>query len=83
MSSPGSPSEEARESAGGTTAWHPAQEWLEEDDEVDMDYHPALEGSEDEDGWEEMDAEDEDMDLGVSDGEKSGRLIDGFFNDHI
>lgn len=34
-----------------------------------MDYHPALEGTEDEDGWEEMDAEEEDMGIGVSDGE--------------
>lgn len=64
MSSPRSPSEEARESAGGTPTWHPAQEWLEEDDEVDMDYHPAMDESED--GWEEM--EGEDMGLGVSDG---------------
>ncbi|OQD77248.1 hypothetical protein PENDEC_c003G07048 [Penicillium decumbens] len=63
MSSPRSPSEEARESAGGTPTWHPAQEWLEEDDEVDMDYHPAMDESED--GWEEM--EGEDMGLGVSD----------------
>lgn len=82
MSSPGSPSEEARESAGGTPAWHPAQEWLEEDDEVDMDYHPALEGSEDEDGWEEMHAEDE-MGLGVSDGEDHSRLIDSAVDEAV
>jgi WD repeat-containing protein 23 len=81
MSSPGSPSEEARESAGGTPAWHPAQEWLEEDDEVDMDYHPALEGSEDEDGWEEMD-EDE-MGLGLSDGEDHSRLIDSAVDEAV
>jgi WD repeat-containing protein 23 len=81
MSSPGSPTEEARESAGGTPAWHPAQEWLEEDDEVDMDYHPALEGSEDEDGWEEMD-EDE-MGLGLSDGEDHSRLIDSAVDEAV
>jgi WD repeat-containing protein 23 len=81
MSSPGSPSEEARESAGGTPAWHPAQEWLEEDDEVDMDYHPALEGSEDEDGWEEM--EEDEMGLGLSDGEDHSRLIDSAVDEAV
>lgn len=69
MSSPGSPEAEARESAGESTVWHPALEWLEEDDEQDMDYHPAAEESEEGDGWEEMSVEDEHFDIQVSDGE--------------
>ncbi|KAJ5930454.1 hypothetical protein N7466_005947 [Penicillium verhagenii] len=64
MSSHGSPSEEAR----GESFRHPAQEWLEEDDELDMDYHSALEGpEEDDEGWEdEADRDDDDMGLGIA-----------------
>lgn len=69
MSTPGSPGGEAPESAGESTVWHPAQEWLEEDDEHDMDYHPAVEESDEGDAWEEMSVEDEPFDIQVSDGE--------------
>lgn len=69
MSSSGSPEGEARESAGESTVWHPAQEWLEEDEEHDMDYHPAVEESDEGDAWEEMSVEDENFDIQVSDGE--------------
>ena len=65
MSSNQSPSDDAR----GESIWHPAREWLEEDDDLDMDYHPALEGSNDDDEWEEeADNEDEEINLGISDG---------------
>lgn len=62
-------SEEARDSNGEPT-WHPAQEWLEESDEPDIDYHPAQEGegSGDDDRW-ESEASDEEMGIEVSDGE--------------
>lgn len=71
MSSP--PSDDARTS-NRDSVWHPAREWLEEDEEEDSDYIPPRPGSEDEDddddGWE--DAEDngaEEMGADVSDGE--------------
>lgn len=67
----------SRESSdgGGRTSnsdptWHQAQEWLDEDDEHDTDYHPALEGSEDDDRW-ESEEDDEDMGLEVADGQSS------------
>lgn len=74
MSSSGSPSNEARTSAADSTVWHPAQEWLDEDDELDMDYHPAIEGSEDDDGW-EMDAEEMGLELGISEGKRDQLLM--------
>jgi hypothetical protein len=56
-----SPSDE-----GGESFRHPAQEWLEEDDELDMDYHSALEGQDEEDeDWED---DDDGMGLGIADG---------------
>lgn len=60
-----SPSDEP----GGESFRHPAQEWLEEDDELDMDYHSALEGQTEEDE-EDEDWEDDDdgMGLGIADG---------------
>ncbi|KAJ5885139.1 hypothetical protein N7495_009649 [Penicillium taxi] len=54
MSSHESPSDESRAS-NEATVWHPAQEWLEEEEELDMDYEPT-QGDEDE--WE---YEDEDV----------------------
>lgn len=69
MSSPGSQEGEATESTGEQTIWHPARQWLEEDDEHDIDYHPALEESEEGDAWEEMSVEDEDFDVGARSGE--------------
>lgn len=46
MSSHDSPSNETPGS-NGEPVWHPAQEWPEEDDELDMTYHPALDGAAD------------------------------------
>ncbi|OQD83249.1 hypothetical protein PENANT_c017G07476 [Penicillium antarcticum] len=46
--------------------WHPAREWLEED-ELDADYHPALEPSEDDEWEDDMPNEDDDLNLGVAD----------------
>lgn len=46
MSSHDSPADDSREEP----IWHPAQEWLEEDDELDMDYDPAHEASDVEEG---------------------------------
>jgi len=65
-----------RESPGESERiWHPAQEWLEED-ELDADYHPAQEQSEDDDGWEDdLPIEDEAMDLGLVDGNISVHII--------
>lgn len=77
MSTPGSSGAEAPESTGGLTVWHPAQEWLEEDDEHDMDYHPAMEESDEGDAWEEMSVEDEPFDIQVSDGEDLHYLLLG------
>lgn len=72
MSPVGSPSApgEAGDSAGESAAWHPAHEWLEEDDEQDMDYHPAMEMDESDevDAWEESSVEDN-LDVMVTDGE--------------
>lgn len=73
MSSPASPSGEARESAGESTVWHPAREWLEEEDEHDVDYHPGLEESEEGDAWEEMSVEDEEFDVRITDGKNHNR----------
>lgn len=69
MSSPGPPSDEAR--ANGETVWHPAQEWLEEDEEDDTDYIPhRLSSEDDDDGWEDAEGnEDEGTAINVSDGE--------------
>lgn len=39
--------------------WHPAREWLEDDEEEDLDYHPWTD-PEDNDGMEEDIWEDED-----------------------
>ena len=65
MSSHNSPSDEAR----GDPVWHNAHEWLEEDDELDMDYHPAAEGSDEDDGWDDdAEPEDDEMGLGISNG---------------
>lgn len=63
----------SRESSSDGTreqpVWHSAQQWLEEDDELDMDYHPALEGSDDDEGWDDdAEPEDDEMGLGISDG---------------
>ncbi|KAJ5652225.1 hypothetical protein N7507_009651 [Penicillium longicatenatum] len=56
-----SPSDE-----GGEYFRHPAQEWLEEDDELEMDYHSALEGQDEEDeDWED---DDDGMGLGIAGG---------------
>ncbi|KAF4771361.1 hypothetical protein HAV15_004462 [Penicillium sp. str.  len=50
--------ESPRDSEG---TWHPAQEWLEED-ELDTEYHPALEPSEHDGAWEdEIPNEDQQM----------------------
>lgn len=68
MSSPGS--NEATTEQGEAPIWHPAREWLEEDedDEEDLDYTVPPTMMETEDEWEEDDVEDE-MGLGISDGE--------------
>lgn len=69
MATPGS-QEEQRASAEDSSEWHPAQEWLD-DDETDMDYQPRPGASEDDDEWQDdVDDEDEDMGLGLSDGNK-------------
>jgi WD repeat-containing protein 23 len=47
--------------------WHPAREWLE-DDELDSDFHPALEPSEDDEWEDDMPNEDEELNLGDADG---------------
>ena len=59
MSSPGS--DEERNNQGNGPIWHPAQEWLEqdEDDEEDLDYTVPSTMMESEDDWEE---EEEEMD---------------------
>ncbi|CAL5866450.1 uncharacterized protein PFLUO_LOCUS658 [Penicillium psychrofluorescens] len=58
MASPGSSDNQAP--SNPSTVWHPAQEWLE-DDELDMDYHPAQDITEDDDDWEDhMDDESDD-----------------------
>ncbi|KAJ5116247.1 hypothetical protein N7456_000595 [Penicillium angulare] len=63
MSNHGSHSDEER----AEPVWHHAQEWLEEDDDLDMDYQPALEGSDEDEGWEEdAEPEDEAPVLGIS-----------------
>lgn len=59
MSSHDSPSNETPGS-NGEPVWHPAQEWPEEDDELDMTYHPALDGPADDHGS----PADEDMSTG-------------------
>ncbi|KAJ5548981.1 hypothetical protein N7513_006215 [Penicillium frequentans] len=58
----------ASDEPGEESFRHPAQEWLEEDDELDMDYHSALEGQTEEDE-EDEDWEDDDdgMGLGIAD----------------
>lgn len=60
-------SEEARDSNAGPM-WHPAQEWLEEDEELDSDYHPALEDEGSGEDRSESEANNE-MGIQVSDGE--------------
>lgn len=70
MSSPGS--DETRNESGEAPMWHPAREWLEEDegDEDDLDYAVPSTIMETEDDWEDDDdVEDERMGLGISDGE--------------
>lgn len=59
-----------RESPGGSErVWHPAHEWLEED-EVDTNHHPAQEP--DDDGSEgDLPIEDEAMSPGYDDDGKS------------
>ncbi|KAJ5623095.1 hypothetical protein N7490_011700, partial [Penicillium lividum] len=49
------------------TVWHPPQEWLEEDDELDPDYHSALEGQDESEEWEDDADEEDDMGLGIGD----------------
>lgn len=50
-----------RESPRGPEGiWHPAHEWLE-DDELDPDYHPALEPSQDDGAWEDDTLNDQQM----------------------
>lgn len=72
MSSHGASSEQA--SAEDSTVWHPAQEWLDDDD-LDMDYQPQRDLSEDDDEWEDdVHDEDEDMGLGLSDGRTNNML---------
>lgn len=72
-----SASGEGGDSIGESGSWYPAQEWLEDDDEQDMDYHPTVEMDESDDGdaWEEMSVEDEDLDVEVTDGENHTRDI--------
>jgi WD repeat-containing protein 23 len=70
MSSPGS--DETRNEPGEAPIWHPAREWLEEDegDEDDLDYTVPSTTMETEDDWEDDDdVGNEAMGLGVSDGE--------------
>lgn len=57
--------ESPRDSEG---TWHPAQEWLEED-ELDTEYHPALEPSEHDGAWEdEIPNEDQQMGSEIASG---------------
>ncbi|CAI7618915.1 unnamed protein product [Penicillium manginii] len=67
MSSPGS--DETRNEPGEAPIWHPAREWLEEDegDEDDLDYTVPSTTMETEDDWEDDDVGNEAMGLGVSD----------------
>jgi len=62
MSSPGS--DEERNDQGNGQIWHPAREWLEqdEDDEEDLDYTVPSTMMESEDDWEE-----EEVDMGQLD----------------
>jgi WD repeat-containing protein 23 len=53
--------------------WHPAREWLE-DDELDADFHPALEPSEDDEWEDDMPNEDEELNLGDADGNTDNNL---------
>lgn len=56
--------ESPRDSEG---TWHPAREWLEED-ELDTEYHPALE-SEHDGAWEDdIPNEDQQIDSGIASG---------------
>ncbi|KAJ5965685.1 hypothetical protein N7481_012399 [Penicillium waksmanii] len=68
MSSPGS--DETRNEPGEAPMWHPAREWLEDDegDEDDLDYTVPSTTMETEDDWEEDDdVGEERMGLGISD----------------
>lgn len=69
MSSPGS--DDTRNEQGAGSIWHPAREWLEEDeeDEEDLDYTAPSTLMETEDDWEDADVDDEGMGLGMPDGE--------------
>ncbi|KAJ5111096.1 hypothetical protein N7532_001631 [Penicillium argentinense] len=67
MSSPGS--NQAGPERDDSIIWHPAQEWLEEDDENDPDYTMPPRNMEAEDDWDGDDAEDEPLSISISDGE--------------
>ncbi|KAJ5048136.1 LEC14B protein [Penicillium chrysogenum] len=60
------PDDGTESSRGSEGIWHPAHEWLE-NDELDTDYHPALEPSEHDGAWEDdIPNEDQQMGSGVA-----------------
>jgi WD repeat-containing protein 23 len=60
------PDDGTESSRGSEGIWHPAHEWLEED-ELDTEYHPALEPSEHDGAWEDdISNEDQQMGSGVA-----------------
>lgn len=68
-------SDNGRESPGESEVfWHPAHEWLEED-EPDTEYHPALERESD--TWQDdISNEDEQMGAGIAHGRIRPKCID-------
>mgnify|MGYP006868024219 FL=1 len=62
------PDDGTESSRGSEGIWHPAHEWLE-NDELDTEYHPALEPSEHDGAWEDdIPNEDQQMGSGVASG---------------
>jgi hypothetical protein len=69
------PDDETESTGGSERIWHPAHEWLEEDELTDS--RPAQEAAEDDGGWEdEMDNEDGHMAFSIVDGRSMTSAID-------